>query len=218
MIKDSLKNRIRNRLTASQILAAVTRISDNDNQDNTKYPMLNALLTFRDSAISSANDSTSLLIIIICLMLLIILILLNISIMKNSHLCARKRYEASRSNDNLLELSLKQPTEVYTTQALIRSEKKKQNTLPSSIHATCNQPFLNELKRHYSVTESLDSGIVDRELEENEYNARILEQRRMKSKLRILHQSYSDNSILNPVQLQLTGSNAQLYATKSYQY
>uniref|UniRef100_A0A183I5N3 DUF4371 domain-containing protein n=1 Tax=Onchocerca flexuosa TaxID=387005 RepID=A0A183I5N3_9BILA len=49
MIKDSLKNRVRNRLTASQILAAVIRISDNDNQDNTKYPMLNAILTFRDS-------------------------------------------------------------------------------------------------------------------------------------------------------------------------
>uniref|UniRef100_A0A8R1Y3Y2 Uncharacterized protein n=1 Tax=Onchocerca volvulus TaxID=6282 RepID=A0A8R1Y3Y2_ONCVO len=49
MIKDSLRNRIRNRLTASQILAAVIRISDNDNHDNTKYPMLNAILTFRDS-------------------------------------------------------------------------------------------------------------------------------------------------------------------------
>lgn len=70
-----------------------------------------------------------------------------------------------------------------------------------------------------SATESLDSGIVDRELEENEHNARILEQRGMKSKLLILHESQSDSSILNPMRLQLTSSNnVQLHASKSYQY
>ncbi|VDM13694.1 unnamed protein product [Wuchereria bancrofti] len=119
MIKDLLKNRIRDHLTASEILATVIQISDNDNHDNSKHPMFNAILTLQDSG-------------------------------------------------------------------------------------------------HYSITESLHSGITDRELEENEHNARILEQRRMKSKLRILHDSQFDNSILNPIRLQLTGNNVQLYASKNY--
>lgn len=60
---------------------------------------------------------------------------------------------------------------------------------------------------HCSATELFDPVTVKCELEENEYNARILEQRRMKSKLRILHDSPTDNSILNPIRLQLTGNN-----------
>ncbi|MCP9262433.1 Delta-like protein [Dirofilaria immitis] len=209
--KDFLTNRIRNRLTASPILATIVQINDDDNYENRKHHILDAILTLRDSAISSTTDSTLLttkqmLIIIICLMLLIILILLNISIMKNPHLCTRKRCKDLRNNNNFLELHLKQPTQ-------------KQNTSSSqSMYETCDQPFLNESKHHYSVSEPLDSGIIDRELEENEHNTRILEQQRMKPKLQILHQSYSDNSILNPLPLQLTGNDAQLYTAKSYQY
>lgn len=71
---------------------------------------------------------------------------------------------------------------------------------------------------HYSASEPFDSGIVDRELKENEHNARILEQRRMKSKLRVLHESKSDNSILNPIRLQLIGNNVQLHESKSSYY
>ncbi|KAL3984610.1 Delta serrate ligand family protein [Acanthocheilonema viteae] len=220
MMKDFLKNRILNRLTTSKILAAVVKINDSDNHDRNEHPMLNAILTLRNSAISPTTDFTSLttkqvLIIIICLMLLIILVLLNISIMKNPHFCARERFEGSRSNDNLLELQMQQPNQIYTTQALIKFEKEKQQNILSK---TCNQQFLNSLKQHCSATEPFDSGIVDRELEENENNARILEQRRMKSKLQILHESQSDNSILNPIRLQLTGNNVKLHASKNYHY
>uniref|UniRef100_A0A5S6PE97 Delta-like protein n=2 Tax=Brugia malayi TaxID=6279 RepID=A0A5S6PE97_BRUMA len=222
MIKDFLKNRIRDHLTASQILAKVIQISDNDNHDNSKNHMFNAILTLQDSALSPTADFTMLttkqmLIIIICLMLLIILILLNISIMKNAHLCISKRYDNSRCNDNLLELQLKQPANVYTTQTLIKSKEMEQNkSLLDGIREICQQPlFFNNLKRHYSTTESFHSG-TDRELEENEHNARILEQRRMKSKLRILNDSQFDNSILNPIRLQLTGNNVQLYTSKDY--
>uniref|UniRef100_A0A915PMK5 Delta-like protein n=1 Tax=Setaria digitata TaxID=48799 RepID=A0A915PMK5_9BILA len=157
MIKEFLINRLRNRLTASQILAAVTQISDDDNDDNnnsSENPMLNAILTLRDSAISSSIDSTPLttkqmLIIIICLMLLIILILMNIAIMKNSQLCTgRKRCNDLHSNDNLLEMQLQQPTHVYTTQSLIKSDKRNKNTAVDCTYETpgSEQPFLSKLK------------------------------------------------------------------------
>ncbi|EJW70891.1 hypothetical protein WUBG_18204, partial [Wuchereria bancrofti] len=53
MIKDLLKNRIRDHLTASEILATVIQISDNDNHDNSKHPMFNAILTLQDSGLHS---------------------------------------------------------------------------------------------------------------------------------------------------------------------
>ncbi|VDN94201.1 unnamed protein product [Brugia pahangi] len=53
MIKDFLKNRIRDHLTASQILAKVIQISDNDNHDNSKNHMFNAILTLQDSGLYS---------------------------------------------------------------------------------------------------------------------------------------------------------------------
>ncbi|CAG9539013.1 unnamed protein product [Cercopithifilaria johnstoni] len=211
-IKDFLKNRILSHSTASHILAAVVRIKENGNSDDKEHPMLNAVLTLRNSAISPTTEFTMLttkqmLVIIICLMFLIILILLNISVVKNPNLCARKRCEDSQSSDNLLELQVKQPTQLYTTQEVIKFEKRKQNILPDGMHKTW----------HSSATESFDSGIVH-EVEENEHNARILEQQRMKSKLRILNESQFDNSILNPIRLQLTDNNVQLNASKSYYY
>uniref|UniRef100_A0A1I7VAT7 MAM domain-containing protein n=1 Tax=Loa loa TaxID=7209 RepID=A0A1I7VAT7_LOALO len=76
----------------------------------------------------------------------------------------------------------------------------------SSEHPMLNTILTLRNSGYCSANGSIDSGIVDRELEENEHNARILQQRRMKSKLRILHKSQSDNSILNPIRLQLTGN------------
>ncbi|VDK75360.1 unnamed protein product [Litomosoides sigmodontis] len=195
MIKNFLKDRILSRLTISQILAAVIQIDDNDNHDEGEHPMLDAILTFRNSAISPTTNFTSLttkqmLVIIICLLLLIILILLNISVVKNPRLCARKSCEELLSNNNLLELQVKQPNQVYATQALVKFEKSRRN---ASSDGT----------QDCSATELFDPMTANRHQEENEYNARILEQRRMKSKLPNLH----DNSILNPTRLQLTGNN-----------
>uniref|UniRef100_A0A0R3RHZ6 Uncharacterized protein n=1 Tax=Elaeophora elaphi TaxID=1147741 RepID=A0A0R3RHZ6_9BILA len=49
MIKDFLKNRILNHLTASKILAAVIQINDYDKRDKSEHPMLNAILKLRNS-------------------------------------------------------------------------------------------------------------------------------------------------------------------------
>lgn len=53
LIKDFLKNRILSRLTASQILAAVVQITDNDNHDKKEHTMLNAIITLRNSGLYS---------------------------------------------------------------------------------------------------------------------------------------------------------------------
>ncbi|VDM98465.1 unnamed protein product [Thelazia callipaeda] len=60
----------------------------------------------------------------------------------------------------------------------------------------------SEPKGHYSVSTFLDSGIIDQESQENEYNARVLEQERVKAKAWTLRGSLSDDAILNPMRLQ----------------
>lgn len=67
--------------------------------------------------------------------------------MKNPHLFSRRRCEGSRSNDNLLELKVKeQKSQVYNTQELSKFDKRKQNVLPNDMHETRNQQFFSLLK------------------------------------------------------------------------
>lgn len=87
-------------------------------------------------------------------MLLIILILLNISIVKNPHLCIRKYWDDSRGDENLLELQTQQPKhQIYTMKALIKCDEIKQNnkSLDEKME-TFDKPFINEFKRNIFPT------------------------------------------------------------------
>lgn len=79
-------------------------------------------------------------------MVLIILILLNICILKNPYYCTRSPNN-SRTDQNLLELKIQPPTHVYTTQSLIKNEKRENAPPVIMRQATSyDKPFMYELK------------------------------------------------------------------------
>ncbi|VDK29831.1 unnamed protein product [Gongylonema pulchrum] len=208
MIRDYLKHRIRNRLTASQILVAVKEISEHDGDQQLTW---NTELFHKTTSKESAGtlSTRQLLAIIICLMVLIILILLNICILKNPYYCTGKHFDNSQiAEPDLLELRLQPFNSIRMTKSLAGSEMKK-NALKNAVNK--EQLFMPETKRFISLTDSLDSGIADREQEENERNACILERQRLKSKLRLMEEDLPPHySILNPMSLHQAGNSSTL--------
>lgn len=221
MAKEFLKNRLRNRLTASQILHAITRIEDyHHNSDDFAWD--STIIKNIASATSTKGTASltmhQMLIIIICLMILIILILLNICLLKNPNNCPRQRCSGIlRNKSDVLELRLQPPTRIYTMQSVIKNDKRISENKTDFVNQSMINalPFSYEMKnKHSSMTDSLDSGIADHESEKNERNARILERQRIKSKLWSLE---SDSSILNPISLHLVGGSTQPLISRSYQ-
>ncbi|VDM50487.1 unnamed protein product [Toxocara canis] len=113
--------------------------------------------------------------IIVCLMMLIVIILLNICILKYPGSC----YRNARDNSQI-ELS-DSVQRIYSTQPIIRNEKMKRYSRDRASHShdycTSDLPFLqHNFSRKCSVG-STDSGIADKEQEDNERNTRLLHER-----------------------------------------
>uniref|UniRef100_A0A915BQK8 Delta-like protein n=1 Tax=Parascaris univalens TaxID=6257 RepID=A0A915BQK8_PARUN len=173
--KDFLKSRIRDRLTASAVLNAALRVGDYDANEQIVWERrtLKGATSIERGNVDWLNTK-HMLTVIVCLMMLIVIILLNICILKYPGSCFRKA-----RNNTEIEASDCIPPRIYCTQPIIRNDKIKRSSRDRSLrgldHFTSDLPFLQKNSMRRCSIGSTDSGIADKEQEDNEKNARLLD-------------------------------------------